>query len=489
MPSSICTAKLRKEILDFMCRDFSHYRWSLGTLDHRLRFFGIHYIDTDTELSVVTKALEGEMQGPGKLLGYRAMNQKLRTEYGICVPRKIVYDTMWELNPEGVESRCVEITVDMPCKTRIIDDTILLDTSIESSFWHTLEYISHCATNGIVFNPKKFAFGSDEVDFGGFTITKDGVKPKASMVNAIAQFPTPTNITGVRSWFGLVNQVAYAFAQAELMAPFRELLSTKHKKFYWDDTLDRIFEESKKQIISLIEDGVKTFEIGRPTSISSDWSKTGIGFLLRQQHCTCPPAKGPNCGNGHWKLIFAGSRFTTEAESCYAPVEGEALALIYALESCRMFILGYPNLYISVDHQPLVAIFGDRALEKISNPRLFGIKERSMMYQFHIKHTPGKHNVAPDATSRYPAASILSGPTEPAPYACRLPDGQTSALAIDSGIKSSLAASYGSDISLKAITWERLIAAAAQDEEYCLLSNAIASGFPPAKDDLPEMIR
>ena len=98
----------RKEILDFMCRDFSQYRWSLATLDRRLRFFGIHYIERDTGLSVVTKALEQEMQGPGKLLGYRSMNQKLRTEYGICVPRKIVYDTMWELNPEGVESRCVK---------------------------------------------------------------------------------------------------------------------------------------------------------------------------------------------------------------------------------------------------------------------------------------------------------------------------------------------------------------------------------------------
>ena len=395
----------------------------------------------------------------------------------------------FQASGDAYTKRFDDITVDMPRKTRIIDDTILWDTSIESSFWHTLEYISHCATNGIVFNPKKFAFGRDEVDFGGFTITKDGVRPTASMINAIAQFPTPTNITGVRSWFGLVNQVAYAFAQAEIMAPFRELLSTKRKKFYWDDTLDHIFEESKKQIISLIEEGVKSFEIGRPTCISSDWSKTGIGFFLRQQHCTCPPAQGPTCGNGHWKLIFAGSRFTTEAESRYAPVEGEALALIYALESCRMFVLGCPHLYISVDHQPLVAIFGERALEKISNPRLFSFKERSMMYQFHIKHTPGKHNTAPDATSRYPAASIMSGPIKPAPYECHQPDDQASALAIDSGIKSSLAASYGSDIGLKAITWERIIAAAAQDEEYCLLSNVITSGFPKAKDDLPEMIR
>ena len=39
-------------------------------------------------------------------------------------------------------------------------------------------------------------------------------------------------------------------------------------------------------------------------------------------------------------MIFAGSRFTTPAESRYAPVEGEALAVANALEKSRMFIMG-----------------------------------------------------------------------------------------------------------------------------------------------------
>ena len=69
------------------------------------------------------------------------------------------------------------------------------------------------------------------------------------MTEAILNFPTPTNITGIRSWFGLVNQVSYAFSQAEAMAPFPELLRTKDRKFYWDATLDRLFEESKRKIV------------------------------------------------------------------------------------------------------------------------------------------------------------------------------------------------------------------------------------------------
>ena len=271
----------------------------------------------------------------------------------------------FQASGDAYTRRFDDITVDMQRKTRIIDDTILWDSTLASSFWHTLEYISHCAQNGIIFNPTKFVFGEDQVDFGGFTITDDGVKPTNAIIDAIANFPTPTDITGVRSWFGLVNQVAYTFAQADIMAPFHELLSTKNRKFYWDATLDQVFEESKRKIVDLIIDGVKSFEVNRPTCISSDWSKTGIGFFLRQQHCQCPTLQGPECGEGHWKLIFAGSRFTTDAESWYAPVEGEALALMYALQSCRMFVLGCPNLLISVDHKPLVPIFGDNHLRKL----------------------------------------------------------------------------------------------------------------------------
>ena len=85
------------------------------------------------------------------------------------------------------------------------------------------------------------------------------------MIDAIQDFPTPTNITGIRSWFGFVNQVAYAIAQAGVMAPFRDLLSTTNRQFYWDQTLDDLFTQSKEIIVNKIIAGVKSFEIDRPT--------------------------------------------------------------------------------------------------------------------------------------------------------------------------------------------------------------------------------
>ena len=147
---------------------------------------------------------------------------------------------------------------------------------------------------------------------------------------------------------------------------------------------------------------VKMFEMNRATCLSTDYSKTGIGYFLFQKHCWCPTELGLNCGENHWKIILAGSRFPKDAKSHYSPIEGEALALISGLESCRMFILGCPDLLVTVDHQPLVKIFLDQVLENIKNPCLFTFKERSLMYRFHIKHISGKLNATPDCTYRYP---------------------------------------------------------------------------------------
>ena len=229
---------------------------------------------------------------------------------------------------DGYTRRFDDITVDTPRKTRCIDDTLLWDNTTESAFWHTLDYITHCSKNGIVFNPDKFHFASDEVEFAGFLITANGVKPTRKMTESILQFPTPTNISDVRSWFGLVNQVSYAFSQAEIMTPFRELLRTKNRKFYWNETLEKIFQESKRVIVAKIEEGVQTFELNRTTGLATDYSRTGISFFLFQKYCGCTGEPDMSYSDGHWKLILSGSRLTNDAESRYASVEGEALALV-----------------------------------------------------------------------------------------------------------------------------------------------------------------
>ena len=96
----------REEILDYVKRDFSKYAWSYRTLDRRLRAFDIYFMDREVHLEQVQAAVQKELDGPGKLLGYRAMQNKLRQEHNLLVPRDLVHAVMFDLDEEGLAARC-----------------------------------------------------------------------------------------------------------------------------------------------------------------------------------------------------------------------------------------------------------------------------------------------------------------------------------------------------------------------------------------------
>ena len=101
------------------------------------------------------------------------------------------------------------------------------------------------------------------------------------------------------------------------MEPFRELV--KHNAtFQWNTTPDELFEQAKAILISKVEEGIHIFDINRKTCLQTDWSKAGVGYLLLQKYCKCPDENTPVCCTNGWKLVFAGSRFTTPTESRYS---------------------------------------------------------------------------------------------------------------------------------------------------------------------------
>ena len=289
-------------------------------------------------------------------------------------------------------------------KTKCVDDALLWKPTIRDQFFHTCKYLSLCSKNGIVFNKKKFVFAREEVEFAGFLITKDEVKPSPKIFESITDFPIPKTISDIRGWFGLVIQVAPFFANRKVMEPFRELLKppAQGKKVYWDNNLTKftkLFEESKQTIVEAIKEGIKCFRVGEWTCLMPDFCKTGLGFLLTQKRCQCVDIN-PYCCAGGWQTVLAGSRFTKDAESRYAPVEGKALAVAWSLAVTHHYTLGNPKLIVATDHKPLLKILGDRKIEDIDNPRLLNLKEKTLNWRFKVAHVPGKIHVGPNTLSR-----------------------------------------------------------------------------------------
>ena len=388
---------------------------------------------------------------------------------------------------DAFTSRYDAITADVKNIVKCVDDSLLWATDIGQCFTQVCEYLDLCGRNGVILNPAKFKFAVDEVDFAGFHITKNSVKPGDRFFKAISDFPTPKNLTDIRSWFGLVNQTSYAFSVADTMLPFRELLKPNNK-FDWTADLDQAFQLSKKVIIGEIEKGVKIFDKAKPTCLATDWSKTGIGFWLFQKHCKCYGSK-PFCCRMGWQITLVGSRFTHAAESRYAPIEGEALAVVYALNKARYFVLGCPNLTIAVDHKPLLKLFGDRALEDIPNNRLRNMKEKTLRYRFEMVHVPGVKNLVADGLSRHPVDpaetpntsedmdTIFSEESTPHQYSDIEENTITAAM-------STFQASP-----ITSVTWDLIRTATASDETLNTLMETIEVGFPVLKSDLPQHLQ
>ncbi|VDI63635.1 Hypothetical predicted protein [Mytilus galloprovincialis] len=261
------------------------------------------------------------------------------------------------ITPWGLQVKCV-------------DDTCMWANSIEAAFFQAYEWLDLCARNGITLNPKKFQFAQDTVNFAGLTIPTTNIRPSTKFLDAISNFPTPTDITGARAWFWLINQEAYAVAMARQMKPFCALLKPT-TTFCWTYELDEVFHKSKEIIIQEMKEGVRLFYPSRMTCLATD------------------------------------CRFTHPAESRYSPIEGEALAVVYALHQTRYYVLGCEDLLVATDHKPLLQILNDRSLTDIDNRRLLNLKEKTVGYRFTIIHVPGRKNLGPDAASRINSGSSV----------------------------------------------------------------------------------
>ena len=382
---------------------------------------------------------------------------------------------------DAYTARYDRIIADFKDVKKCVDDSILWANTLEEIFSHTCKYISHCAEAGISFNPSKFRFGADEVEFLGFQLTKEGVQPTEKYIDSIRDFPEPKDITGARSWFGLINQVNYAYAESDLMEPFRPLLKPG-TKFEWTEELARAFESSKVKIIEAVRKGVKTFKMGRPTCLSTDWSKVGLGFALLQKTCKCQELT-PTCCKGGWELTYAGSRFTTSAETRYHPVEGEALSAAWSLHKTRHFTLGCKTLILAVDHKPLLKILGDRELAEIDNPRILNFKEKTLRWSFKVVHVPGVLHKIADATSRSPVGSAVKSSS------CNTLMISTDDLdeSIKIGVTVGLCSLNGRVV--EALSWEAVNRESGCDGEISDLRMLILDGTPAQKDDWPEQLR
>ena len=175
-----------------------------------------------------------------------------------------------------------------------------------------------------------------------------------------------------------------------------------------------------------------------------------------------------------WALVQAGSRFLSDAESRYAVIELELLAVSWAIIKCKIFLAGLPHFTVVTDHHPLVPILNNHRLDEIENPRLQRLKTKIMAYNFTTEWVKGALNHAPDALSRNP----VSDP-QPQDMLVECDDSSSPETTI-AEIRAIISEQQES------VRLQDLRKHGEQDPEYQQLMHYIRNGFPEHRNQMPD---
>ena len=241
---------------------------------------------------------------------------------------------------------------------------------------------------GVTISKKKLKIGST-IEFAGFLVSGNGVQPDPEKVACLKDFPRPHDLTSLRSFLGLANQLGHFIPDLSHMTiRLRELLKS-NSAWLWLSEHEADFQKLKLMLSGPML--VKPFDPTLPTELLTDASRHfGLGFILLQRGKDNKP-----------RIIRCGSRSLTAAQKNYAVIDLECLAIVWAIQKCRFYLHGMPNFKVITDHRPLLGIFS-KPLHERPNQRLMKFRELLTDYSFDVLWQAGKQHLIADALSRSP---------------------------------------------------------------------------------------
>ena len=220
-------------------------------------------------------------------------------------------------------------------------------------------------------------FHQSSVKFLGHIVDQEGIHADPEKTEAIRQMKAPDNVTELRRFMGMINQLGKFIPNlAELTQPLRELLS-KSSMWVWNSPQTQAFKNIKAELVKPAV--LAPYDPEAPTTVIADASSYGLGAVLCQKV------------DSAWKPVVFASRSLTETERRYAQVE------TWACEKLSNYLLGKKFL-IKTDHKPLVAL----------PPRVLQFRWRLARFSYDVVHVPGKLLYRADVLSRAPLQSTTN---------------------------------------------------------------------------------
>jgi hypothetical protein len=270
-------------------------------------------------------------------------------------------------------------------------DDVILATNSKVSHKQKLKKIFERLNNfGMSINLAKCEFGKSELNFLGFHISKQGLRPLEEQVKVITEFPRPQTVQELRRYLGMLNFYRKHLPRAaDLHATLNSFLINSKKndkrQIPWCDNSIQAFEQSKLSLKKAVTLSFPSADA--PISLMTDCSNTCAGAVLQQKE-----------GN-RWQPLGFFSKKLSDAQQKYSTFDRELLAIYMAIKHFRYLIEGR-NLIVYTDHKPLVYALMNNTVGKNDTPRRIRHLDFIMQFCSSIHHITGTDNVVADTLSR-----------------------------------------------------------------------------------------
>ena len=160
-----------------------------------------------------------------------------------------------------------------------LDDILIFSRTKEEHLQHIKAVLHRLRSEKFFGRLHKCEFFRTEVEYLGFDVGKDGIKPSLSKIKAILNWPTPECVTDVRSFLGLCSFYRKFIRWfSEIAAPLTDL-TKKDKPWVWGDQEENAFNGLKRAMVTAPVLQLPDFE--RKFTVTTDASEVSVGAILQ----------------------------------------------------------------------------------------------------------------------------------------------------------------------------------------------------------------
>ena len=251
-------------------------------------------------------------------------------------------------NAPGTFQRCmISIFSDMVGRFLevFMDDFSVFGSTFEECLHHLSLVLVRCKEKNLVLNWEKCHFMVRKGIVLGHVISESGIEVDKAKIDLISNLPPPRSVKEIRSFLGHAGFYRrFTKDFSKISRPLCNLLA-KDAPFVFDDECLHALKRLKTELTSAPV--IQPLDWKVPFEIMCDASDYAIGAVLGQRVEKVP------------HVIYYASKTLNDAQMNYSTTEKELLAIAFALDKFRSYLLGSKVLIYS-DHAALKYLFSKK---------------------------------------------------------------------------------------------------------------------------------